>query len=383
MLREVSLWRDKSFKKAILVFITVKLAASFVALISWTSLPSNPIVPAGEYRKPVYSLWMEASFGVWERSDALWYIKIAKNGYNKKSSVFMPVYPLLIRIFNFVFRKWIISALLVSNISFLLALYFFHKMVEEEFGEDVASKSVWYISLFPGSIFMMAPYTEPVYLLFAVLSFYLCKRGKFVFSAISGLILSLTRNLGILIGIPLLYEVIDRVRRREIKPYYVLSLLILPWGILGYLWYCKHNFGDFLSPIHNQAGWGRSFTMPWNTIFKGTLQALGLVGHFGGGIYVMETFFSLLVIGLAVVSLWKFPPSYSLYVWLNVLPPLMAPYSGRYFMSFMRFSSVLFPIFITLALISKNKNVENFIKIFFACNYALAVTLYTTCHNMF
>ena len=56
---------------------------------------------------------------LWHRYDTAWYLKIAQSGYAKDdgSMAFLPLYPLLIRLFGRLFGNDLFAALLVSNIS--------------------------------------------------------------------------------------------------------------------------------------------------------------------------------------------------------------------------------------------------------------------------
>ena len=62
---------------------------------------------------------------------------------------FFPLYPLLKKIFSFVFQNYLLSSLLVSNIAYGVATYYLYKLVSIDFESNDALKSVMCLSVFP------------------------------------------------------------------------------------------------------------------------------------------------------------------------------------------------------------------------------------------
>ena len=63
--------------------------------------------------------------------DGIYYLRIAKFGYQQYEQVFFPLYPILIRSFSSIFKNYLLSGLFISNISFLIALYIFSKYLKQ------------------------------------------------------------------------------------------------------------------------------------------------------------------------------------------------------------------------------------------------------------
>lgn len=377
----------RAWKIAIVVFLIVRILASATALIAYTTVPPNPIVRADNYAKPSYSCNFEILLGVWERSDALWYINIAKNGYRpgSKSAVFMPLYPMTIRAVRWITRlPWLACALLVSNACLILALFALYRLAVMETDRDTARRAVWYQALFPGSLFLLAPYTESLYLALATLAFLAARNRKWSLAGLAGAALGVTRNMGVLIIVPLAVEFY--LQRKQESPPSLLRggwLLMIPTGFISYLFSCYLRTGNFLEFIQQQSGWQRQFMMPWTTVAEGIKQAYQFAGSPSGGIYVMEAAAAVGMIGLAVYSFKKISLPLSLFAWLHLLPPLFAPFPGRMLLSFVRFSAVIFPLFITLAATVRNRHLDNLVKTLFAGLYGLSVALYVASQNMF
>src|SRR5690606_10049828 len=121
------------------------------------------------------SLWLSSSSEVsagflfadiWKKWDANWYLLIAREGYlsQKFSAAFFPVFPALIAFLQRVLGvEALEAALLISHLSFLGALYLFQELTEMEFGPENRRRSLLLISFFPGSLFLMLPYTESLF----------------------------------------------------------------------------------------------------------------------------------------------------------------------------------------------------------------------------
>jgi hypothetical protein len=356
-------------------------------VIGLGAIPNKEITSVRSYEKPRYIHSYEMVAGVWERSDALWYISIAKYGYegDKHKSVFMPLYPMLTRIVKYTTGlPWLSAALLVSNLSLVFALYFIYKLSEMEKDEKVARRAVWYQALFPGSLFLLAPYTESLFLALATGSFYAAKQKKWWLAGIAGAFLSCTRNFGAIIIIPLAIEFIRQRRGKEPIPWKnALWMLLVPVGILGVMLFWWYTNGNPLTFVQGQDNWQRSFSLPWITVGNGIKQAYNYGQIYPGAIYVLEAAAVVIALVLGALAFEAFPSSYGVFTFLAILPALIAPFPGRVFMSCMRFSSVLFPVFMTLASISRNENVDQAIKLIFAGLFGLSVALYVTCHYMF
>src|SRR3990172_6131345 len=101
-------------------FLIVYLAQYFIAYLGF--FPYKEI--AAQYNLPKF-LTTFANF------DGAHYLLIAKNGYSQYQQAFFPLYPLLIRWLSpFFLNNHLLTALIISNISFLLGLYFFSKYLK-------------------------------------------------------------------------------------------------------------------------------------------------------------------------------------------------------------------------------------------------------------
>ena len=98
----------------------------------------------------------DSFISIWNVWDTPHYLNIAGEGYSSSTInerhlliAFFPLYPLLIKIFSFVFQNYHLSSLLVSNIAYGVATYYLYKLVSIDFESNDALKSVMCLSVFP------------------------------------------------------------------------------------------------------------------------------------------------------------------------------------------------------------------------------------------
>lgn len=373
----------ETVKVPLRTFITARVMASIAALLSLSSIPARGLLEQQNVPKLDYSKGMELLVGAWERADAMWYIGIAKKGYvDPASRAFMPLYPFLIRIFDYVIPgPTVLTALLISNLAFALALYFIYQLAQDELKDEAAAeRSIAYLAFFPGSLFFLAPYTESLFLCLAALSLWSARRQKWMHAALAAFFLGLTRNLGVAILVPLALELYQQKAWRKTG-----WLLLCPLGFLGWMLWCGYETGDALAFVHQQAQWQRASLAPWLTFYYGLKQAWDYCLAFPGGGYIFEAIAVLgaVILGVLGIALKRVSLPLSAFLWLTLVPPLMAPFEGRMLMSCTRFVAVLFPAFIVLASLIKNKTADQSIRASFLAAYGIAVAMYVSNQYMY
>jgi hypothetical protein len=357
-----------------------------VALVAPAAIPVQPTPPAAGYAKAEHARIPELLFGVWERADTLWYIHIAKDGYDPRTddAAFLPLYPMLIRAAHFVmpFLPWIYPALLISNLAFFFALICLYRLAELELGQAAAERALWYQVFFPGSCFLFAAYTEPLFLALAAAAFLFARRGEWARAGVAAGFLALSRNLGVLIVLPLARE-FWRTRPRG-RDWLRLGWLALAPAALGcVMLFWDGRAGDALAFVHRQAGWQRARQWPWVTLWEGFAQGWNYASAYPGGVYILEAWGMALAVALGVVAWARIAASQALFLWLGLLPALWAPFPGRMFMSSLRFVSVLFPVFFTLAAVVRKPETDAAIRVLFVGLYALTLALFISGQYMF
>lgn len=184
--------------------------------------------------------------------DGQWYLYIAKYGYGHPPPnlpptmqfAFAPLYPMLIRFLSQILpiEFPLIGVLINFILGFGIVLFLFL------IGQSLLNiKSGFLAGLFfivtPASVFYMANYTEALFLLTTLLTFYFALRSKWLFASLSAMLGSATRIQGVLIIIPLIIEIIYqfRVKGLSIKTpitkiiLSTLTLCLIPLGIFLFM----------------------------------------------------------------------------------------------------------------------------------------------------
>ncbi|HET6770460.1 MAG TPA: mannosyltransferase family protein [Actinomycetota bacterium] len=360
----------RGIRYCLAVFLSVRVALSVLALLAVALLPhSSAIGEAAGIPVPVNVPGWPAStitpgwhnlITAWERFDALWFLRIATAGYapGDGSAAFFPLYPILI---------WVVSpilgghplgaALLISNAAFLGALIVLYFLTSSEFDERIARRTVLYLAIFPSAYFLLAPYSESLFLLLVVASLWAARREKWALAGVTGALAAVTRNVGVLLVLPLAVEGIHQFRERggRLAPRLLWSGAVAV-GTLAYLGFWQGFGGDALAPLHQQATWQREAAeiclwmigcvpFPPATLLRGTGEAFRWIGQYPGGYHLFDW---LLVVPALVAAAWatmRARPTFSVYAWASLIAPLSLVFPPRPFMSIARFLLAAFPLF--------------------------------------
>jgi hypothetical protein len=333
----------------------------------------------GQHFVASHSVWLS----VWGRWDAQHYLNIAANGYSGTEMAFFPLYPWLIHLLGELIGNHLSAGLIISNLSFFVALAYLYALVRLEYGDDtIAYHAIFYVAIFPTAIFFSAVYTESLFLALTVASLYYARHGNYITAGIFGALASLTRVEGMLTALPLAYEAWRgwRERRGTTLTRGVIGVLAVPAGLAIYMAYLYALVGDPLYFMKVQSNWNRHLSPPWMSIIntigeisKHSLASSGSVNH------MIELAFTILFLALLAVGIRVLRPSYSLYFGASLLVPM----STSSLMSMPRFVLVMFPAFFLLALWGRNPLVNSIIvalclpllglfTVLFACWYWLA-----------
>ncbi|HEX5949643.1 MAG TPA: mannosyltransferase family protein [Actinomycetota bacterium] len=343
-----------AFVYALKVFVGVRIGLSVLALLSPGLFP--PIDPVSVPGWPARSLpdpgWHNL-FTVWERFDALWYLRIADEGYRAGdgSAAFFPLYPLLTRFLSVVLGgRPFPASLLVSNAALLGALTLLYDLTRSEISDTAARTTIVLLCVFPTSFFFFAPYTESLFLLLAVAALWAARRGRWWLAAAAGFGAALTRNIGVVVALALLAEAIQRRAEGDRELLGGLAAAAATGaGTLSYLLFWQARTGDWLAPIHQQANWERVFSWPWNTLADATRNAIELVGARNGPYWLIDWLLVVPVLGASVVALFRYRWAFRVYLWGGLLVPLSCVFPDRPLMSMPRFVLPLFPAFWAMA----------------------------------
>lgn len=346
-------------KYIILLFVITRLLLS---IIGWSSQ-----IILYDIHGQTRNVWTYSehkvlnSWGVW---DSGWYLGIAQDWYSDQKGAettniagqatyaFFPLYPALIRIFYYITGDYFISSLIISNVALLISCWFLYKLVKLDFGEKTAKKSIKYLLIYPVSFILSGAFSEATYLALIISAFYFAKTNRWWLVGILGFLLSLTRSLGVLVFLPLLYIYLKNINYKitikKLKS--AIWLLLIPLGIIIWMWYNYYLTGDYLAFIHIQNAWNRQWNNPIIYLFE-SLLTKSIYDFICGATAISVLFLSTLYakkIGWAYYTVCLY----------TIIIPLSTGWQ-----SMPRLSLATFPIFIVLALMSKNNLINQILTI--------------------
>lgn len=320
-----------------------------------------------------------AFFLIWTALDGQWYISIARDDYYTiPQAAYYPLYPLMMRLTApLTGGNLALAGIILSNLFTLGAFILLGYLVAQAFGSRVAQRVLLFYAIFPTGFFLVADYTEGLFLLLSVATFLCIRQRRWLLSGALITLATLTRAPGALLLVPLVIEAWQTLRPR--------------WPALGHEWRLRETlmlvcaitapllaflaFQIYLAQVYGmsnvvsraiaQPQWRRYLDWPWagalidiNTLYRmvrgATFQAypglmfsdvLALVFWLGACI-VMS-----LPSRLAITP--SLPRSWVAYSWVALLQALMLPahLSGEGLMSIPRYVLVIFPCFTVLALV--------------------------------
>lgn len=310
----------------------------------------------------------------WAHWDGAWYTEIATEGYEARdpaSTAFFPLYPMLVRLGTALGGGPALWGVVVSLVAALFSLYFLYGIAEKLYDRRVARTSTLALAFFPTAFFLNAVYTEALFVALTTGSVWaLYVRRDLLIAGLLGALAAATRNLGLLLLIPLFVEWYRN--RREFRSGGLAGVLLVPAGIIAYAVFLAGRFGSPLVFARQQEEyWGRTFTSPvatvqraWDTAVEGAgywldPAVLFLSSSAEPSLEASNTlnlvFLALLAVLLAA-GFSLLPPGLYLYTFFISILPLLTPSPIFPLMSLPRFMLGTFPLFLVLGyLLARNR----------------------------
>ena len=285
------------------------------------------------------------------RWDSVWLIELAKHGYHLEPETplsnlnFLPLYPILMRALapftagNYIMAGWMASLLCLAG-----ALAIFYRLLREFHPEVDPHQAIFYLLIFPSSFTLNAVYTESLFLLLSLLTFYHALKGRFTLAGIFGFLAALTRINGILLLLPLVWEYFRRHGRSGLRQRSFLSIFLVPFGTFLFFFHHYLRFGDFLIYLRIQKEFGRALFQVNHEHF--VFSSHPAVANFTFDVIFL--FFGVWSTWLVFKRGWN---SYGLYL----LASLLLIVATGTLAGMGRYCVVLFPFFIALATIESRQ----------------------------
>jgi hypothetical protein len=362
-----------------LAFVLAVYAASRLLYLISGSLLAR-VVPTSSFQRVTLDV-PSGSMNIWSHWDGEHYVALAMGGYlnppDSVSPAFFPLYPLLMRSFADLFGGPIskealsVWAPLLSLLFLPFALYFIYQIALDEFDERVAKGAVLILAFFPTTFFLNAAYTESLFLALSAGALWAVRvRKDLLVACVLAALAGATRNVGVFLVVPLVYEWIKDIESLRWRGIY---LLLVPGGLFAYMGYLWMRFGDPLLFYSAQESWGRRATGPLDTASRalgsasegaGRLLDPGLwanptlgnvADHLGGAVNFFNLAFLVFAVVVLLAGLRDLPVSLTAYGLLLVAPATLFGTPESPLMGTPRYVLVAFPVFIVLGLLFKNR----------------------------
>jgi len=296
---------------------------------------------------PYPGVWL----AMWQRFDANWYVSIAENGYGSIPGDvhFPPLFPLLMRTLQPIFRSTFLAGLFISHLATVFALKLLYDVFTQWGETRIGRRAFIFFVIYPSTFFLFSAYSEPLFLVVALLSLRAMNSrswswaGFWIFCAI------LIRLQGVALLAPMLF---------------------LMWRDDPFLRKRAHWAGVSIAGIGGVFYlYIRSKQVTENTIpFAETDLHARLVPPWQSYWYAVETIFSrnatlidilnwIIVTLFIILLIWgwkKIPLAYNIYTLFSLLIILTRMVETQPLMSMSRYSLTLFPSFYALSLAGEN-----------------------------
>lgn len=302
------------------------------------------------------------------RWDAVWYLTIAQHGYSYAHlTSFFPLYPLGIRALGLVVQSLPVAGILISMCATFAGLWIVFRLTELEFGPRVARAGIWLIAIFPMSFFLTAVYTEGLFLALSAGSIYMARLGRWRAAGVLGALAAATRNIGLLLIVPLLlFRASELSRHRDSIKNHVARFLsggaawlfLVPLGTVAYVVGLGLIRGAPFAMFSGSVA-HRAFALPPVTVVRQITWSIDYVhrllasGHHGFGLLysgLPELLFLVLAIACLIGLARRLHPAYAAYTAIALLVVLSEPvYGAAPLTSFPRYILPLFPLWMWLA----------------------------------
>lgn len=242
-------------------------AASFVILVHAVAYVGNGLLssPGGSGWDPVAT----AEALPLARWDAGWYRSIAVSGYfwdratGVGNAAFFPLYPILVKVLAATGLPPFRAATVLSHAAFFASVVLFQRLQARRSGSRAGPSELLALLTFPWAFFLLAPYSEALFLALALGAFLAAHDHRWGFVALLGFLAGLTRLFGLALVPPLLLLAFRpgpaSVAPRR-TPWFSRALagMAPAIGFASFASWLAFRFRDPLAFLHaQQGGWGR------------------------------------------------------------------------------------------------------------------------------
>lgn len=241
---------------AVQIWLATRVAVFFTGYVtSWIF---------GPFDQPLRAIQSQ-----WNHWDVVWYVDIAESGYEPPNTGFFPLFPWIMRILAPFFGGPVYAGLAVNLVAGLVAAVLIRRLAAR-WGFD-GKWAVVALATAPTTVFLSAPYTESLFLVFAMGAWLSALSGRYWLMALLLALSSLTRVNGFFVIVAV--GVLLLTRRAPIRAYAWFAIPAL--AILGLLTYMRSIRGNWFEwRVTQQESWNRQLVDPITAFNKSWTAAI-------------------------------------------------------------------------------------------------------------
>lgn len=301
---------------------------------------------------------------VWMLWDARLCGDIASGGYQHLvQAAFFPLFPLLEHVVAPLTGGQVeLAGMLVANASSLGDFVLLRLLVERDFNRTVARRALLYLAIFPTSMYLVAAYSEALFLLLVLGTFLALRERRWLLAGGLAALATLTRSAGLVLVLPIALAELEALRprwsgmaraERVRQGLACVCAAAVPLAAYGGLEvYFRLRLGIWNAPGRAEGFWGRALDWPWT----GLVNAVTMVIQHFPSVAGMDLLFALLWLAVACSMVIPrprpLPAAYVAYTWASLLLVLLVPVhtpGASPLLSDARILLVVFPWFVRLA----------------------------------
>ncbi len=317
----------------------------------------------------------------WKSADAYHYLCIAEDWYLSEGIidrvvqlVFLPGYPIAVRVVYTLVRDYIAAGMLVSVLSFCGALCVIYRLFLLDYDEEISLRAVFLLCLTPGAFFFVAPMSESFFLLLSAVCLYQARKRKWLLAGLFGALASFTRSLGLMLFVPLFMEILaDLLHGRKESRRGFAALAMVP---LGFAAYCLVNYAVAGNPfqfmIYQREHWFQELGLFFNTPAYQLRYALGAERGTRMGLWLPNLIVLYLTPVILILGAKKLRASYTLWA----MAYYVVAVGATWLLSAPRYMLVLLPIPLALACFGEKKPLRSAIYILLGASELYYLTMF-------
>ena len=356
-------WLESTDRRLIGLTWAVKLAVLVVGAVAYVAFHNGSIAGPHDLLQ------------IWSRWDAPHYLDLVVFGYRATDAgdlfgpngyrsvypgdlplyiVFYPLFPWLATLVNLVLNDPLASAFVVTTLASMFVAPLLYRLVRHDEEPAVALRAAWFLLIFPTAYFLHIGYTEALFMALVLGSFLAARNERWWLAGVLGGLAALARVNGLILIPALAAEAFAQWMQRPPEERRLrvewLAIGLVGVGFGGYLALNQAIYGDPLTFLRIQhEHWYKSLDWPWN----GINATLGWLSSTHPDNVLMQGWMELtfIAIGLVATVHAAFRFRLSWFVWMA--GNLLLFVSTSFVMSVPRYALTLFPLYVSLAVISR------------------------------